>query len=200
MAAMRARTVEIDRHRLYTTEEFMNLTLDEGKRYELVEGVIEEMSQAGVGHGIVSDNLYGELRAYVRANKLGRVLPPTSFDLKLQPDKDTVRAPDLSFIPANRTAQIGIDTNNGAIPFPPALAVEVLSPNDRPGELSKKLHEYQIAGWDLVWVISPEKRKVEVYRLKQATKPAQILELEDRLEGEEVIPGFSIPVKVLFEE
>jgi Uma2 family endonuclease len=200
MAALRARAVEIDQPRLYTTEEFMNLVLDEGQRYELVEGVIEEMSQPGVGHGIVCDNLYGELRVYVRAKHLGRVLPPTSYDLKLRPDKDTVRAPDISFISADRTAEIGIDSHNGAIPFPPALAVEVLSPNDRPGELHKKLQDYQAAGWNLVWVISPEKRKVDVYRLQQSLKPTQSLTVNEELSGEDVLPGFSMSVQALFEQ
>ncbi len=185
----------IDLTRLYTTREFMSLPLDQNKRYQLVRGVIEEMSWPGGKHGLVCDNLYSELTVFVRANKLGRLVPPTGFELKIDPQHDTVRSPDLAFIPTNLLGAV----DKKAITVSPGLAVEVLSPSNRPGETHEKLQDYQMAGWDLVWVIDPDKQKAEVYRLQQSLNPLRVLSLSDSLDGEDVIPGFTMPVQALFE-
>ncbi len=87
--ALPARIIESDR--IYSAEEFMALPLDPGKHYELVRGVVKEMSHPGGAHMLIMDNLYGELRSYVRANQLGRVLPPSGYELKIPgADKDTI--------------------------------------------------------------------------------------------------------------
>ncbi len=190
--------------RPYTTEEFMALSLDDGKRYELVKGVIHEMSQAGGRHSMISDNLYGVLRDFVRANQLGRVLPTAGYELKIDPERHTVRSPDLSFMPASRVSSL----DDGAIKVAPELAIEVYSPQDEPGELRKKLEDYQLAGWNLVWVVFPitakpkrEAATIEIYRLQAETRlqPAQILTINDTLLGEESLSGFSTTVAALFE-
>ncbi len=184
----------IDTVRLYTTEQFMALDLDDGKLYELVRGVLQGMLQPGERHGLVADNLYGELRDFIKPRKLGRLIMTVGFELPLDPSRDTVRSPDWAFLGKGKTTG-----DNGAVTVPPDLAVEVLSPNDRPAKLKEKLQEYQIAGWDLVWVINPEKQSVEVYRLLQSLSPAKKLGPTDQLDGEEVIPGFSMAVAALFD-
>jgi Uma2 family endonuclease len=202
MAALPARATPYDR--LYTADEFMALSLDPSKRYELVRGVIKEMSHPGWEHVMIQDNLYSELSVYVRAKGLGRVIPPGSFELNLDPKRDTVRAPDLAFISKKLVEKLG--RTKGAIDVTPDLAVEVYSPNDRPGELRDKLTDYQTAGWDLVWVIYPpesipksKSTTVEVYRLQQGLNPIRILGENDVLDGEEVIPGFKMSIVNLFE-
>lgn len=199
--AMRVRLIE--KEQTYTTEQFMALSLNPGKRYELVRGVIKEMSQPGGEHMVVTDNLYFALSTFVRNKQLGRVLPPGGYELKIPgEDKDTVRSPDLTFVPSSLTDQIG----TGALTFPPALAVEVYSRNDRPGELRKKLEDYHLAGWNLVWVIYPPNSapkikagKVEIYRLQESLEPLELKNLSDELEGEDTLQGFKLPVKALFE-
>ena len=42
----------------------------------------------------------------------------------------------------------------------PELVIEVLSPDDRPGEIRTKLGEYFEAGVKLVWLARPEERDV----------------------------------------
>lgn len=197
MAALPARPLD----HLYTAEEFMALSLGPGRRYELVRGVIKEMSHPGEEHGLVQDNLHFALGNFVRANNLGRMLPPTCFKLPIDPDHDTVRAPDLTFLAKGK-----VSGQSGAITFPPDLAVEVYSTNDRPGDLREKLEDYQLAGWNLVWVIYPpnsapkyKAATVEIYRLQQSLRPVKILEAKDELDGEEVIPNFKLAVTSLFE-
>jgi Uma2 family endonuclease len=205
MAALRARAIEIDRNRLYTAEEFMTLTLDPDKRYQLVRGVIEEMSHPGGAHMHITSKLSRALWRWIfnkasTEDEPGEVLTPGGFKLDIDPDKDTIRSPDLTYIRANNISRL----NKGAVDFPPDLAVEIYSPNDRPGALAEKLEDYRAAGWNLVWVIYPDSapqykhQTVEVYHLQQSSQPLQILTLHDQLNGETVLPGFTLPVKELF--
>ncbi len=77
----------------------------------------------------------------------------------------------------------------------PDLAVEILSPNDRPGRLLRKVLFYLRHGVRMVWVIDPKRRSVTIY-----TPDADERELVagDTLDGGDVLPGFRVPVTDLF--
>ncbi len=201
MAAMQIKTSEVDRTRLYTAEEFMTLPLDPGMRYELVKGAIQEMSHPGEEHMLVTTNIYGVLWNFVRAKKLGQVLPPGSYKLNIPgAERDTVRSPDLTFL-----AKAKVTGQAGAIKVSPELAIEVYSPNDRPGLLTEKLEDYQAAGWDQVWVIYPtsaslkKQKTVEIYHLQESDLPVKTLDVTELLEGEGILEGFTIAVAALFD-
>jgi Uma2 family endonuclease len=78
------------------------------------------------------------------------------------------------------------------------LAVEVLSIGDAVAEIDKKVLQYQKSGVRLVWVIHPIIQAIDVYRLKDGLKLHRLL-IDDELDGEEVIKGFKLKVKRLFE-
>ena len=69
----------------------------------------------------------------------------------------------------------------------PDLAVEVLSPDDRPRDVLDKVGEYLEAGVPLVWVIDPRKSKAIAYR---SLTDVREVALDGMLDGEEVLPGF----------
>ena len=73
----------------------------------------------------------------------------------------------------------------------PDLAVEVLSPDDRPGEVLQKVADWLNAGVRLVWVVDPRRRIARVYRPDGVD--SQLTE-RDALDGEDVLPGLAIPV------
>jgi Uma2 family endonuclease len=77
----------------------------------------------------------------------------------------------------------------------PDLAVEVLSPGDRPGEVLAKVGDYLDAGARLVWVVDPERRLVRVYR---ADGTESILMERDTLDGEDVLPRFTCPLAAIW--
>ena len=78
----------------------------------------------------------------------------------------------------------------------PDLAVEVLSPDDRPRQVLDKVGEYLQAGVRLVWVIDPRRERAVAYRsLTDVTN----LGLDDNLDGGEVLPGFSVRLREVFE-
>jgi Uma2 family endonuclease len=71
----------------------------------------------------------------------------------------------------------------------------VVSPNDRADEVHRKLLDYLRFGTRLVWLVYPGTRTIAVHDGKQAS----VLNEEALLEGGEVLPGFSLPVRRVFE-
>ncbi len=186
----------------------MALTLDPDKRYELVEGEIKQMSHPGGEHGRTAGRLHKALHRWIFTfgkDEPGEVVPPIGFKLELPgATRDTVRSPDLVFVRAENLNQLGV----GAATFPPDLAVEVISPEDEPADLAKKLDEYQKAGWNLIWVIYPpnapakkDQTTVRVYHLQDSNQPSQVLKLANNnvLTGEGSLATFSINLSELFD-
>ena len=105
----------------------------------------------------------------------------------------TVRGPDLSFVSAQRIAPgpLPLSLFEGA----PDLAVEILSPSNREGEIRGKVADYLAAGGRLVWVVDPIRRRVTVH---EPGKQATLLLASDVLDGGPVLPGFRLPLGELF--
>jgi Uma2 family endonuclease len=168
---------------LLTADELLQLHIPD-KRVELVRGVLVVREPPGGRHGRIAMNLGVELANYVRSRDLGVVYAAeTGFTLTRHPD--TVRAPDVAFVRSDRLR------SPEPIGFPnlaPDLVVEVLSPGDRPGEILAKVADWLSAGTRLVWVIDPERRLARVYRQDGSER---IVAGDERLDGEDVVPGFS---------
>ncbi len=174
-----------------TAQELANLPA-RGARYELQRGKLIRMTPAGFRHGDIAMVLGALLLQYVRQKGLGKVLAAET-GYKLSRDPDTVRAPDVSFVRQNRVPQG--DAAKGFLELAPDLAVEVVSPNDRAGEVYEKVAEWLMAGTRLVWVVYPDTKTITVYR---SLKDIEVLTTADTLQGEEVIPGFTCPVAEIF--
>ncbi len=177
---------------LMTAEEL--LALPRGQfRYELIDGELKKMSPTGHVHGRVTMRLALPLAQYVRERELGEVYAAeTGF--KLRSDPDTVRAPDVAFIRQARVVEVG--NVKGYWPGAPDLAVEVLSPDDRVGEVEEKVSEWLAAGAIQVWTVSPRLRTITVYR---SLSEIETLTDKDTLEGGEVVPGFQVRIAEIFE-
>jgi len=80
--------------KLHTWEDLMRMS---GKgRYELIHGVIFEMSPAGEEHGYIALNIGSIIRNFVKEHKLG-IATGAETGYKLTSNPDTVRAPDVAF-------------------------------------------------------------------------------------------------------
>lgn len=176
-----------------TDEDLLRLPRD-GRKYELVDGAIR-VSPAGGRHGQVSVEVVARLHAHVRKHRLGVVFDSsTGFRLAgRNPGQLDVRSPDVSFVAAGRLP--GERAPAGFIELAPDLAVEVLSPDDRPREVLDKVGEFLDAGTRLVWVLDPEQRTAAVYR---SLTDVRRLSGNDTLDGEDVIPGFACPLGDIF--
>ena len=111
----------------------------------------------------------------------------TGFVLAREPD--TVRAPDVAFLRPGRA--VGDAYIDGA----PDLAVEVVSPGDRPGYVRERVAEWLEAGTEVVWVVDPRTQTVAVH---VAVQPTRVLGAMDTLRGDPVLPGFELPLARLF--
>jgi len=80
----------------------------------------------------------------------------------------------------------------GYAPVAPDLAAEVVSPDDRPGEVLSKVGAWLGAGTKLVWVVDPDREEVRVYRPDGSLT---IASADDSIHGEDVLPGFTCSVR-----
>ncbi len=175
--------------RLLTAEDVFKLPSD--LRCELIDGVLIEMSPPGPEHGMISGTLTTLLGAYVRAQRLGIVFSEAGFILRRGPD--TVRAPDVAFIRADRVPPTGPPKTFWETA--PDLIVEVISPSDAPAEVQDKIHNWIEAGVRLAWIVYPATHRVVVVRSLQEREE---LTDEDVLSGDTVVPGFTCPVHEIF--
>jgi Uma2 family endonuclease len=162
-------------------------------RCELVRGELIMMSPGGAEHGGIIVNVTVLLGSFVKQRRLGKLFgAETGF--RIAHDPDTVRAPDVAFVRADRIPAAPV---KGFFPGPPDLAVEVLSPDDRASEVLDKVRDWLQAGCLAVWIVDPRTRRISIYR-----RSNQITELgaDDVLSGEDLLPGFSIAVAEIFAE
>lgn len=163
-----------------------------GKRCELVRGKVISMSPASNEHGQIANEVAYHLNVAVRAKQLGKVfIGKTGF--LVERDPDTVRAPDVSFVRADRANEIG--STRSYFPEAPTLAIEVVSPSDSAELVHEKAKMWIESGCESVWLLWPDDRTVTVYR---SLENIRVLTSDKLLDGEEVVPGFSIQVADLF--
>jgi Uma2 family endonuclease len=180
--------------RLLTAEEFydwVNRPENGGKHYELERGEIIEMARPGERHGFLCGNVARILgnytfqrgRGYVCANDTGIVW---------EHDPDTVRGPDVVLYDTTRRFE---ELNPKFAEDRPTLIVEVLSPNDKPGKVARRI--VQFLNWDvaLVWVVDPDDSTVTVYR---PNRTPQVFDAGQELTGEDVLPDLRCRVADFF--
>lgn len=180
-----------DETQLLTADELSQLP-DDGYRYELVDGRLIKMPPPRPRHGKVAANLV-PLYQFVRARCLGEVFL-SEVGFKLASDPDTVRAPDVAFIRQARVPAAGLPVSYW--PGAPDLAVEVVSADDRMSEVRAKAADWLRYGASLVWVVDPSRRVVIEFRSGQ--NPVT-LDAGHTLHGHDIVPGFQLPVRDLFE-
>jgi Uma2 family endonuclease len=160
---------------------------------ELVNGRVVPMAPAGHIHGAAESRLDVRLALYAEETGSGLVLVG-EVGIYTRRNPDTVRGADIVFISHERYALCG---PTAFLDVAPELVVEILSPEDRPGQVQDKIREYLSAGVDRVWFVNPRRRSVFIYR---SSGQVEALEVGDTLRDEEILPGFSLPLAELFQE
>ncbi|MFN3649082.1 MAG: Uma2 family endonuclease [Armatimonadota bacterium] len=159
--------------------------------WELDHGRLLAMPLPELDHSIALTNLAcalkrdGELRGHGRA--VGRV------GVVLWRSPDRVVGADAAFIasgslPARRSPEDYLETI-------PELVVEVVSIQDTPGYVRRKVEDYLTAGVKVVWLANPATHTVTEYR--PAGGPREYRD-GDTLTVEDLIPGFSMPIEEVF--
>jgi Uma2 family endonuclease len=170
-----------------TDEDLLRVPRD-GQKYERVDGQIR-VSPAGFRHGAVILRLAIRLGAFISERKLGHLADSSTgfrWPGRYADRPDNVRCPDIAFVASGRFPDER--EPEGFPALAPDLAVEVLSPGDRRGDVMEKVGEYLDVGTRLVWVIDPQKRSAAAYR---SLTDVRVVGEGDVLQGEDVVPGFS---------
>jgi len=163
--------------------------------YELIDGsVVEKM--AGDQHSRIARRLEKAIMVFDPNDKWG--LTWRDATVKVVGDDGNGRKPDLAYIIASRVPA----ESPGSLTVMPDLVVEVWSFSDTDGPVSLKSTRIKMLYWPsngakITWCINPVAQEVEVYYAGQ-NAPAKVLTLNAELDGEEVIPGFKLPIASLF--
>lgn len=172
-----------------TLEQF--LALPETKPgCEYLDGEVVQKTMPSTAHMFIQHLLSLVIGAFLRDHPLGIAGPEWRcvFDL---PDRQVARLPDFAFV---RWEHLKADSWNSPHHGPPDLAVEILSPDDRPGDVTEKIVFYLMSGVALVWLIDPDARTVRVFTPAGGSR---LLCEEDTLDGGDVLPGFATAVHAI---
>jgi Uma2 family endonuclease len=176
--------------KLYTAEELAAMPTDEP--WELWKGELRKVPGAGIDASAIAGWLLSLVVAWVRPRGLG-VVTGADGTFILARDPDVVVVPDVAFIRQENLP--GGVRPRGYAPFRPDFAIEVVSPSDRERDIEEKMAHYRNAGVPLVWWVRPKDRSVGVYLYGQLVAT---LREGDVLHGEDVLPGFVLPVADIF--
>ena len=106
-----------------------------------------------------------------------------------------IRAPAAAWITQQRYDNLTLSEHRGVINGAPDFVVEIRSRTDRLPPFLAKMAEWIAAGARLGWGIDPRQRRAYIYRPHQ--DEPEILDNPETLSGEDVLPGFTFPVRRL---
>lgn len=156
-------------------------------------GEIVIMPPTGGETGKRNSSLIFQLSLWSEQTKLGVVFD-SSTGYKLPTGAN--RSPDVSWIKNERWNSLTSEQKQKFIPLAPDFALELMSPSDYLINTQAKMREYLDNGVKLGWLINPEAKQVEIYRLGQ---DVELLNSPQTLSGEDILPGFILDLANIFE-
>lgn len=137
--------------------------LYDNRKVELTgEGHIIVMAPAGIEGGYKSGEAFMQLAVWAKRDKTGKAFD-SSAGFYITPSEN--RSPDSAWVSNDRIEQIPKADRKGFAPFCPDFAIEVKSPSNTLRELQDKCARYVQCGAFESWLINPESRTVEIYRV-----------------------------------
>jgi Uma2 family endonuclease len=178
----------------FTDEQFFELcSANRDMRFERsADGELIIMAPTSGRTGNKNAEISGQLGIWNRQTRLGKVFD-SSTGFKLPNGAD--RSPDASWVRLERWNALTEEQKDSFIPLAPDFAVELRSKTDVLKTVQTKMQEYMDNGVRLGWLIDPESRRVEIYRLGQEV---EVLESPTSLSGEDVLPGFNLDLSPLW--
>lgn len=182
-----------------TLEDYMERFSDQGA-FELIDGEFIPMTPQVTRSGRLAFRVARILADYADQTNTGEVFIEVPFVLLYESNwVRGSRVPDVMFV-----SQAKLDALQAADPDwqdkpilgAPDLVVEVISPTDKALILGRKVKLYLEDGVRLLWVVEPDNDMVTVYRTD--TNQALRLDRADTLQGDDVLPGFTLSLEKLF--
>lgn len=170
----------------YTVDDLAAMP-DDGRRYELIDGILVVSPAPGTRHQMVVLQLAMRLEDACPDDLI--VLPApfavqTAVDTEVQPDVLVARDEDL-------TAK--------NLPVAPVLAVEILSPSTALFDLNTKKAVYQRMGVPSYWLIDPQDPRLTVFELDEDGQYQQIADVkgDDPFDAERPFPVRIVPAELV---
>jgi Uma2 family endonuclease len=181
----------VQTHRLTADEfeRFVELPANADKRLEYIAGEVCVLVSNNYS-SLVAANILFFIKLYLRESGTQGYVTGADGGYIVAGDR---YMPDVAFVSKAKQPEPSHETWN---PNAPDLAVEVLSPTDAPDEVRIKVITYLSAG-TIVWLVNPEKKRVEVYTPGPQVDTA---EQDETLDGGAILPGFKLAVKDIFPE
>ena len=170
-----------------TAADFGQLKTSETEDFELVNGELIPLTSGTPLHAKMRRRLERAIERYFEDHPIGE--PLGEIDCRLS--NDTVRRPDVSIFLKERLQ--GIDWNKIPVPFPPDIAVEILSPSESAIDVHRKVREYLAAGTQEVWILDHVNAELFVH-----SHAGIRLLLETDVLASPLLPGFAAQVAELF--
>ncbi len=169
-------------------EKFLARPENQERRFELINGEIVERVELTMKRGLILGNLSAALHTFTRQNQLsGRA--GISIDYCVPGDIYNYRTIDLSFRDTNEPV-----VTKGCVQGMPDFAIEIKTLDMTIKQLREKSEFYLANGTQLVWLVHPGKRLIEVH----TAAGEYIFTESDTISGDDVLPGFTLPVLDVF--
>lgn len=165
---------------------------DDGKRYEIIEGVLYVANAPSYEHQYTVGEVAFSFRLFVKEHQSGVILE-APFEVHLTENTKPVQ-PDVLFIRTDHQPSAGTQVFEGV----PALAVEVISPSSIRLDRTVKFDAYEQAGVSEYWIIDPKARLVEVYTLARGEYALWGQYTGDEIITSTVLAGLQIKASSLF--
>ena len=150
------------------------------------------MSPTGSESGKYNGDLFGQIWYWNRQSKLGVVFD-SSTGFKLF--NGATRSPDVSWIAVERWNSLSDKEKRSFAPIDPDFVIELMSPTDDLSITQQKMQEYMNCRVKLSWLINPDAKEVEVYRLG---RDKQVINNPNSLSGEHILPGLTVDLSDIF--
>jgi Uma2 family endonuclease len=174
----------------WTYEDYAALP-DDGRRYEIVNGVLVMAPAPTPEHQDIVGEIYVALRAYVKLAGLGRVFMGP-LDVQLSPENTF--QPDLVVLLNAHLERVAEKKISGA----PDLAIEIASPSTAAYDRLTKYEKYAQAGITEYWIAKPVTRTVEVLVLERGEYRSLGVFSGQQTLPSRVVPGLPVMVEQFF--
>ncbi|MFL5538736.1 MAG: Uma2 family endonuclease [Longimicrobiaceae bacterium] len=164
----------------------------DGVHAEWVDGTVLLMSPGNTPHSRLTRFLGAIIQIWAEEHQLGEVLvAPLSVKLET-----SAREPDVFFFRKEHMDRVHKTFVDG----PPDLVIEIISRDTRGVDRGEKFYEYEQARVPEYWLIDPERKKVEAYRLGADGAYAAVPLGDPETLRADALPGLSLPVAWFWRE
>lgn len=158
------------------------------------KGEIIIMAPTGSETGRFNSSINLEIGLWNKEKKLGYIFDSsTGFTLP----NGSVRSADAAFILKDRWKEVPKEERKKFAPICPDFVIEILSETDSKFYLNDKMNDWMTNGCRLAWLIDPKEKVTKVYR---PGKEAEAIPFSKNLNGEDVLPNFTLDLTKIFTE